>query len=180
MGRPKTKEDLVRDAIDSYKKLNLMIDNLTEEELNTPFDFSTLNRSEKHWVRDKNLRDIIIHLYEWQVLMINWMDSNTKGIEKPFLLDGYTWKNYDKMNQMFWEKHQNTSLDKAKELLDDTNNKVMSLLDNYNTEELFTKGYYKWVGSSLGQYFISVTLGHYDWAMTKLKAHKKILQNKKI
>ena len=32
----------------------------------------------------------------------------------------------------------------------------------------------KWVsGSTLGSYFISSTSSHYDWAMKKLKAHRK-------
>ncbi|MCI9384608.1 MAG: ClbS/DfsB family four-helix bundle protein, partial [Lachnospiraceae bacterium] len=41
-------------------------------------------------------------------------------------------------------------------------------------EELFSKGVYKWVGTStLGSYFVSTTSSHYDWAMKKLKAHRK-------
>jgi hypothetical protein len=39
---------------------------------------------------------------------------------------------------------------------------------------LFSRSVYPWVGgSTLGSYFVSVTASHYDWAMKKLKAHKK-------
>lgn len=31
----------------------------------------------------------------------------------------------------------------------------------------------------LGSYFVSVTASHYDWAMKKLKAHKKNCANKR-
>ena len=36
----------------------------------------------------------------------------------------------------------------------------------------------EWVGgSTLGSYFVSTTSSHYDWAMKKLKAHKKNCKN---
>lgn len=52
-------------ANQNYEKLNLIISKMTEEELNTPFDFSKdKNKKETHWRRDKNLKDVLIHLYE--------------------------------------------------------------------------------------------------------------------
>ena len=51
---------------------------------------------------------------------------------------------------------------------------VMKLAESLSEEQLFTKGMYPWVGSSvLGSYFVSCLSSHYDWAMKKLKAHKK-------
>ena len=41
MPRPTTKEDLISAAAENYKKLNLLILNM-KEELNTPFDFSSV------------------------------------------------------------------------------------------------------------------------------------------
>jgi len=50
----------------------------------------------------------------------------------------------------------------------------MEALDTFSQEELFTRTYYPWVGGScIGNYFISNTSSHYDWAMKKIKAHKK-------
>ena len=40
MPRPTTKNDLMIVAKENYEKLNLFISKMTEEELNTPFDFS--------------------------------------------------------------------------------------------------------------------------------------------
>lgn len=40
MARPRTKNDLINAANENYEKLNLVISNLTEKELTTPFDFS--------------------------------------------------------------------------------------------------------------------------------------------
>lgn len=65
MPRPRTKEDLMIAAKENYDKLNVLINKLSDEELSTPFDFSSdEKKKEAHWKRDKNLRDILIHLYE--------------------------------------------------------------------------------------------------------------------
>ena len=90
MPRPKTKEDLMVTAKENYEKLNILISNMSDEELNTSFDFSKdEKKKEAHWKRDKNLRDILIHLYEWHQLLLNWINSNQNGEEKPFIPKPY-------------------------------------------------------------------------------------------
>lgn len=83
MGRPATKTDLLTAAAANYEKLNTLVSGLTEKELSTPFDFSgDEKKKEAHWKRDKNLRDIFIHLYEWHLLLLNWVSSNQDGNQK--------------------------------------------------------------------------------------------------
>lgn len=173
MGRPTSKADLMAAATENYQKLNALIAGLTEKELSTEFDFAAdEKRKEAHWKRDKNLRDVLIHLYEWHQLLLTWVEANQNGEEKPFLPRPYTWRTYGEMNVFFWKKHQNTSLEEAKEMLAESHQAVMRLAETFSNEELFTKGIYKWVGNSaLGSYFVSSTSSHYDWAMKKLKAH---------
>ena len=175
MSRASTKTDLLTSAAANYEKLNAFISTLTEQELQTPFDFSgDAKKSEAHWSRDKNLRDILVHLYEWHQLLLNWVCSNLNGDYKPFIPRPYNWKTYGDMNMGFWKKHQNTSLDDAKNMLQESHSKIMRLSETFSNEELFSKGMYKWVGgSALGSYFVSVTASHYDWAVKKLKAHRK-------
>lgn len=80
MGRPTSKIDLINAATANYEKMNTLISGLTENELSTPFDFSNdVKKKEAHWKRDKNLRDILIHLYEWHQLLLNWVQSNREG-----------------------------------------------------------------------------------------------------
>lgn len=65
MPRPATKNDLLAAARENFEKLNLLISNMTAEELARPFDFSKdEKKKEAHWKRDRNLRDVLIHLYE--------------------------------------------------------------------------------------------------------------------
>ena len=175
MARPQTKEDLLIAAKENYEKLNTLIAKMSDEQLTTPFDFSKdEKKKEAHWKRDKNLRDVLIHLYEWHQLILNWVESNQKGEEKPFIPQPYNWRTYGDMNVEFWKKHQNTSLEDATKALQKSHKEVLKLAENFTNEELFSKKVYKWVGgSTLGSYFVSATSSHYDWAIKKLKAHQK-------
>lgn len=177
MARPQTKENLMIAAKENFEKLNTLISKMSDKELTTPFDFSKdEKKKEAHWKRDKNLRDILIHLYEWHQLILNWVESNQKGEEKPFLPEPYNWRTYGDMNVEFWKKHQNTSLEDATKALQKSHKEVLKLAENFTNEELFSKKVYKWVGgSTLGSYFVSATSSHYDWAIKKLKAHQKIV-----
>ncbi len=178
MPRPTTKNDLIIAAKESYEKLNMLIENMTDEELRTPFDFSNdEKKKEAHWGRDKNLRDVFIHLYEWHQLVLNWVASNQRGEEKPFLPEPYNWKTYGDMNIAFWENHQHTSLQEATKMLTTSHKNVLELVGTFTSEELFSKGVYKWtVGSTLGSYLVSATSSHYDWAIKKIKAHLKYMK----
>lgn len=179
MGRATSKTDLMSTAQTNYKKLNELIESMTEKELSTAFDFSAdVKKKEAHWRRDKNLRDILIHLYEWHQLVLNWVSSNMKGEDKPFLPPPYNWKTYGDMNVEFWKKHQNTILEDAGKMYRKSHEEVMELAETFSDKELFTKDIFPWVGgSTLGSYFVSATASHYDWAIKKLKAHQKNCKN---
>ncbi len=175
MSRPTTKPELLNASEENYEQMNLLIAGLSEKELSTPFDFSAdVKKKEAHWNRDKNLRDVLIHLYEWHQLLLHWVHVNQAGTAAPFLPRPYNWKTYGKMNEVFWQNHQNTTLEEAKDMLDKSHQEVMQLAETFTDEELFRKGIFPWVGNSpLGSYFVSATASHYVWAMKKLKAHKK-------
>lgn len=180
MARASSKEDLVKDSNDNFEKLFSLVESLSDEELNTDFDFSMdEKKKEAHWSRDKNLRDIFIHLYEWHNLLINWIESNTSGVEKSFLPEGYNWRSYGEMNKEFLKKHSSTTLDEAEDMLKKSHKEVMDLVDGFTNEELFTKNIFNWTGTTtLGSYCVSSTSSHYDWAIKKLKAHRKNFKNK--
>lgn len=175
MARPTTKGELIAASAQNYTKLKAHIVSMTERELDTPFDFSSdTKKTEAHWGRDKNLRDVLAHLYEWHQLLLVWMAANTAGDRKPFLPEPYTWRTYGEMNVGFWEKHQVTSLEEAEELLEGSHSAVMELAEGFSDEELFGRGCFDWTGTTtLGSYFASATSSHYDWALRKLRAHRR-------
>ena len=179
MARARNKDDLLKFATENYSKLMDIISTMTENQMNTLFDFSDdIGKKEAHWNRDKNVRDVLIHLYEWHELMLKFIENNADEKSNiPFLPPEYSWKTYGAMNVMFWNRHQNTSLERAKAMLAESHEKVLALADKYSNEELFTKKYFSWMGTTdLGSYFVSTTSSHYDWAIKKIKLHcKKIV-----
>lgn len=177
MARPTTKEDLIRAANSGYEKLMQLIHSLSREELTSPFGFTNDEKlKEAHWRRDKNVRDVLVHLYEWHQLLLKWIEANTNSKAQPFLPAPYNWKTYGEMNVAFWQKHQNTPLDTAFSLFNQSHSDVMMIIDTFSNEELFTNQYFEWTGTtSLGSYCVSATSSHYDWAMKKIKKHKSNL-----
>lgn len=152
-----------------------MINEMPDDEQAALFDFGVdFIKKEAHWKRDKNIRDILIHLYEWHQLLLKWVHSNLKGEMKAFLPEPYNWKTYGEMNLKIWKVHQATSFEDAKKMLLASHKEVMSLIEQFSNEELFEAKHFCWTGTTtLGSYCISNTSSHYDWAIKKLKMHAK-------
>ena len=177
MPRATTKKELLETATNEYNKLWELINSLSDKDQNKDFDFpdKTIGK-EAHWKRDKNIRDILIHLYEWHQLLLCWVSNNISGKKASFLIEPYTWKTYGDMNIEFWKKHQETTYEKVKDLFRNSHKKVIELIEKFSDEELFTKNYFKWTkGSTLGQYCTSATSSHYNWASKKIKLYIKNL-----
>ena len=83
------------------------------------------------------------------------------------------------MNIVFWKRNQTVSLDMALKKLKKSHNEIINMIQSMSNDELFQKNVYEWVGgSTIGSYFISVTSSHYDWAIKKIKAHIKLINDK--
>ena len=161
MPRPTTKADLIQAANDQFAKLWTLIDEMSDEEKSADIVPNE---------RDKNVRDVLVHLYEWHCLLLNWIRSNTNRNPAPFLPAPYNWKTYPQMNVVFWEKHQSTSYIDAETMLKKMHQEVMALIETFSNEDLFSKGAFDWTGTTtLGSYCVSATSSHYDWAFKDIK-----------
>ena len=175
MARPTSKNELIAASARGYGKLTEFAASMTEDELVAPFDFSAdKGRKEAHWSRDKNLRDVLAHLHEWHRLLLDWVGANEVGEKRPFLPEPYTWRTYGDMNVALWRKHQDTPLEQARDLLDQSHSAVIALAEGFSDEDLFDRGRFDWTGTTtLGSYCVSATSSHYDWALKKLRAHRR-------
>lgn len=172
MARPTTKQQLAEYSEENFSKLFALINTFTTEEQEKSFEFED---------RDKNIRDVLVHLYEWHQLLLNWIKSNLAGEKASFLPELYNWKTYPQMNVEFWKKHQTTPYREAISFLRKSHAEVMRLIDTFTNEQLFTNKFFGWTGAtSLGSYCVSATSSHYDWAMKKIKKHKKELKGKSV
>ncbi len=159
---------------DGYAKLCEQIGKMSDEAAAATFAVTTdPKKCGVRWQYDRCLRDLLIHLHEWQVLMREFVQNIRDGHPRDYLPDEYR-RNYHEMDKMLVEKHQDTPLDEAKRLLQQTHDEMLSLADSFNEEELFTKGYYKnTYTTSMAAYFLSVTTSPYGQAAKLLKTHQK-------
>lgn len=177
MARAKNKEALEKNSTNSFSKLMEQIDSLSSELKEGVFPFDSTTGKEAHWGRDKTIKDLLIHLYEWHSLLLNWVRNNIEDNKIQFLREGYNWKSYGAMNQKFVEEHATTSLKEAESFLTKSHAEVMDMLHEFSNEELFEKNVFSWVGgSTLGSYFVSATSSHYEWAYKKILKYIKTMQ----
>lgn len=177
MTRPTNKKEIIYQSDFQFKTLESAINSLSKEEREKSFLFSKeflSKKKEEHWKRDKNLRDVLMHLYEWHILLINWLKSNQDGIEISFIPKPFTWKTHGEMNNTFLEKNKEVSFEDSLEKLKSTHVLVMEMLDTFSDEQLFTKKRYSWAGTgTLASFFIANTSSHYLWANKKIKVYIK-------
>ncbi|MEN0047402.1 MAG: ClbS/DfsB family four-helix bundle protein [Bacteroidota bacterium] len=165
MPKPKSKEELLSISQEKYKVLLELVNSYPEEDVNKEFPEGTMNR---------NIRDVLAHLHQWHLMMLEWYNVGMRG-EKPFMpAKGYTWKTLPDLNRKIWQDYQHTDLKKVKEKLDQSYQHVQQLIAQHTNEELFEKKKYHWTGStSLGAYLISNTSSHYHWAIKQIKKAMK-------
>ncbi len=171
MPRPQNKEQLLDLSKQNFDKLFEMINNFSEEQRLTNFEFDNN--------RDKNIRDILVHLHHWHLMMLEWYKIWMTWEKPDIPVKGYTWKTIKDLNKKIWKKYQNTSYDEAVKLVNRSFLQIRKIIESHFDEELFTKKKYKWTWTtSMGAYFVSSTSSHYDWAMKLLKQYVKFLKNK--
>lgn len=63
--------------------------------------------------RDKNFRDVLMHLYEWHVMLERWYREGMDG-DIPFMpAPGYKWGTIKLLNMQIWENYQDVTLNQA-------------------------------------------------------------------
>ncbi|QAY72624.1 ClbS/DfsB family four-helix bundle protein [Agromyces protaetiae] len=165
MPRPASKSELLSLSASKYDALTQLVASMTDDERVAEFAFDD---------RDRNVRDVLVHLVEWHRMLLAWAAANLAGERKPFLTAPYTWATYQRLNVEFRDRNQAVSLHEAQALLEDSNTRALALVESLSDEELFTKRYFDWSGTtSVGSYCVSALSSHYDWALKKLRKHRK-------
>ena len=117
-------------------------------------------------MRNKNFRDVLMHLYEWHAMLERWyregMDGDTPEMPAP----GFKWRQLDKLNNQIRDNYDHIKLTQAIKKVTLSHNRVLKLIEHHTDEQIFTKQYYKWTKTSnLYSYFAANTSSHYSWAM---------------
>ncbi|MBV6643807.1 MAG: ClbS/DfsB family four-helix bundle protein [Cyclobacteriaceae bacterium] len=154
MSRPKNKSELLIQSATQYDRLMALVKSFEEIEITFPEGY--LNR---------NVKDVLAHLHQWHLMMLDWYSTGMKGIKPEIPAKGYTWKTTPDLNREIWKKYKDVPLKEVIPLLHRSHQEVSHLIEKHTNDELFEKKRYKWTGTtSLGAYLISATSSHYDWA----------------
>lgn len=161
MARPKNKTDLVQQSEKSFADLQSFITSLSEAQQHQAFPAQYMNR---------NIRDVLGHIHAWHLLFLRWYAEGMAGMKPIMPAEGYTWKTTPDLNRMIQEKYSQTPFSEVQKMVLQSYHDVQQIITVHSDEELFTKKRYAWTGtSSLGQYLISATCSHYEWALRLTK-----------
>jgi len=164
---------LLQAATEGYKELSDLIRSAGKDVLEADFATSRTNAMCTTFEQGNNLRDLLMHIYEWQQLQTMFVDNIRKGEPKDFIPDPYR-KNYKEMDRVNWERHQSVTLDEAIALLASTHEEMIRLIGTFSNEELFNKKVFKVTyTTTMGAYFACVTTQSYAKAVKSLKSHLK-------
>lgn len=160
MARPKNQKQLLEQSAKNYKKLFDVVDKFSQ---NLAYEFPPqyLNR---------NIRDVLMHLHHWHLMLIGWHQSGLNGIKPEMPAAGYTWKTVPELNREIQKMYTNVPLNKAISKLHKSHQEVMHIIEKEDADTLFEKKKLVWTGStSFGAYLVSATSSHYDWAAKLIK-----------
>ncbi|WP_062378715.1 ClbS/DfsB family four-helix bundle protein [Demequina pelophila] len=165
MARPTTKTALLEAAQEGFDGLERLLDAMSDEEREATFELED---------RDRNVRDVLIHLTAWHRLLVDWMRANLADERRPFFPAPYTWKTYGDMNVEIWRAHQDVPLGDARRALRASHAQALRSIEELDDAQLFERQHFDWTGTTtVGSYCVSATSAHYAWAAKKLRRHRR-------
>ena len=108
MARPMNKSQLVEFSENEFHRLTTLIDTLTPKQRDSEYVFD--NRTPK---------DIVAHLYAWQLMELSWYSDGEKGLKPQIPAPGYTFKDSPALNEKLFQDYKDISWDKLIKLLMD-------------------------------------------------------------
>jgi hypothetical protein len=171
MIRANNKDELIGYSQKYFQEILDFINGLPEEIKTRKYTENELNE------RDKTISDVITHLYEWHMMLENWYKTGMKGKKPAIPMEGYNWKQLTDVNRIIYEKYEGTDVKDAIRLFKSSHKRIMKLIEKHNNKELFESNPYEWTEkTTLGRYFDSNMLHHYQWGLKIIKRLNKFVK----
>lgn len=163
MSRARNKKELLEFGEAEFKRLFELVDGLSPKA-----------RDEEHVFDNRTIKDIVAHLYAWQLLELDWYQEGMKGKKPEIPAPGYIFKDVPALNEKLYQEYKSISWAKLKKQFTATHKKFMAIISKHSDEELVTKKKYTWTGSTnMASYFASALSSHYVWAIDLIRKHLK-------
>ena len=129
-------------------------------------------------VGEWSVKDLLAHLIDWERRFVGWYEAGVRG-EVPKTPDpDFDWDNLNELNQHIFELHRNRTLDDVLAEFKASHQQTLGLLQSMSEEEIFTAGYYAWVGDGRLFGFVRENTGkHYRWARKQIERWLDISDN---
>ncbi len=161
MPKPKSKQELLKLSQANFDSLFSLFNSFSAAEQERTFPEGYMNR---------NIRDVLAHLYHWHLLFSGWHTVGMQDNKPDMPAKGYTWKMTPELNLHIRDLYSSVPLQEIKDKLSHSHKQLQGIIKQHTEEELFEKKRYKWTGTtSLAAYLISATSSHYDWAYKLIK-----------
>lgn len=164
MPRARNKQQLLDFGKKEYDRLLSLISKLSDKQRDTEYIFD--NRTAK---------DIVAHLYAWQLLELGWYKEGMKGSKPAIPAEGYTFKDSSKLNEKLYQDYKDISWKDLENKFKKMHTKLLNIIESHTDAELTTKKKYSWTGSTdMACYFAAALSSHYVWAIDLIRRHFKL------
>lgn len=158
MAHPATKAELLAAATRDRDELLHLLSTLTPEQLVQPGAYG--------W----SAKDHVAHLSAWERLLLEWYEVGARGQEQQLPAAGYTWATMDQLNRDIYERHAAEPFPHVMAEWQDSNGRMIRLVDWLPESELFAPGRFAWTGrGTMAAYVDECGPKHYRWATAEIK-----------
>ncbi len=154
MARPTTKAGLIEAAETEFARLLEFADSV-----------DPAIRCQAGACDEWSVKDLLAHLDAWNRMFVAWEEAGRRGEVVPKPAEGFTWAETPALNVRIHTETADDAWDEVRVRLAESHARVISVIDGYCDEDLFTKKRFQWTGStSVALYASSATASHYAWA----------------
>ena len=159
MPRPDTKDQLFKECREEHALLGNLLENLDPAGMTCP-----------GVIGEWSVKDILLHLYEWEQMVLGWIAAGKGGITPSVPGPGFKWSQLPALNRRIFEKHSSRPLTEALDLVQSSFEQVLALVESLDEADLFTPGLYPWANrNTLAVYITGCSASHYRWARTGIR-----------
>lgn len=150
MSRFKSKQELIDDVVKERGLLETLLAQIPDEDKLVEV------------IDGMSVKDFLAHRTEWGRMAIRWYEEAKAGGTPAVPTEQYKWNQLKELNADIHERFKDTPLAEVEANFGSVHDDLYALIDGTTEEELFTKKYYGFTGSSnLATYLNSASASHY-------------------
>jgi hypothetical protein len=120
---------------------------------------------------DRRVADVLAHLHAWHLVFDGWVAQDRAGSVPAYPAEGYTWKDLDALNDVFYRAHKDRTYDVVRAMVVTSHSRMLRLLATFSEDELTDPARFPWLGGqSLGDVADECLGEHYEWALRTFDA----------